>query len=67
MSSLAVDCKTKALRSFDLSGDDDLVINRRRIELPEKGMESLKRGKSWRPGWSGERNVSYHSGEERKA
>jgi len=52
---LAVDCKTKALRSFGLSSDDDPAINGGRIESPERGMKSPKRGKSWRLGWFGER------------
>jgi hypothetical protein len=47
---LAVDCKTKALRSFGLSSDDDPATNRRRIESPVRGMISPKRGESWRLG-----------------
>src|SRR5262245_17471642 len=47
---LAVDCKTKALRTFGLSSDDDPATDGRRIESPERGMKSPKRGESWRLG-----------------
>jgi hypothetical protein len=51
---LAVACETKALRIFDLSIVDDPAIDGGRIKLTVRGMNSLKKGKSWRLGWFSE-------------
>jgi hypothetical protein len=54
MTPLAVACEIKALRIFDLSIADDPAIDLGRIKLTVRGMNSLKRGRSWRIGWFSE-------------